>query len=51
MELYTTHGFSWENMLQKTSMKLKLTTDINMNLLFEGGISQCNHKYFKANNK
>ena len=48
-------GLAWEACLEKTGIKLKLITDVNILLIVEkgirGGICHAIHKYAKANNK
>ena len=48
-------GLAWEACLEKTGIKSKLITDVNILLIVEkgirGGICHAIHKYAKANNK
>lgn len=52
---YTLPGFSWDAMLKSTGVKLELLSDLKMvnfiNNGIRGGLSQCSHRYAKANNK
>merc|ERR1711984_54363 len=50
----TAHSLSWSACLKYTSVKLELSTDPNMNALFDqgliGGISFIGNQYARANN-
>lgn len=52
---FTTPGYSWDAMLKQTGVMIELLTDIDQVLFIErglrGGICQCSHRYFRANNK
>ena len=48
-------GLAWQTCLKKTEVKLELSTDYDMMLMIEKGISsgicEATHRYTKANNK
>ncbi|XP_066592945.1 uncharacterized protein [Prorops nasuta] len=52
---YTLPGFTWDAMLKHTGIRLELFTDVDMLLFIErgirGGLSQCSHRYERANNR
>ncbi|XP_011883678.1 PREDICTED: uncharacterized protein LOC105570839, partial [Vollenhovia emeryi] len=52
---YTLPGYTWDAMLKYTGVRFELLTDIDMLLFVErgvrGGLSQCSHRYARANNK
>ena len=52
---FTLPSFTWDAMLKYTSVRLELLTDVDMLLFVErgirGGLSQCSHRYVRANNK
>ena len=52
---YSSPGLSWDALLKKTGVELKLLTDYDMHLFIEkglrGGISMAAKRYSKANNK
>ena len=51
---YTSTGLSWDALLKKTNVNLKLLTDYDIHLMIErglrGGISMVSNRYAKANN-
>ena len=52
---YTSPGLSWDALLKKTNVRLRLLTDYDMHLFIEkglrGGISMSSKRYAKANNQ
>ncbi|XP_011858631.1 PREDICTED: uncharacterized protein LOC105556165 [Vollenhovia emeryi] len=52
---YTLPGYTWDAMLKYTGVRFELLTDVDMLLFVErgvrGGLSQCSHRYARANNK
>ncbi|XP_011858376.1 PREDICTED: uncharacterized protein LOC105555932 [Vollenhovia emeryi] len=52
---YTLPGYTWDAMLKYTRVRFELLTDVDMLLFVErgvrGGLSQCSHRYARANNK
>ncbi|XP_055839997.1 uncharacterized protein LOC129907698 [Episyrphus balteatus] len=52
---YTAPGLSWDAMFKVTKVELELLTDIEMYNFFQkgirGGLTQCSHRYSRANNK
>ena len=52
---FTLPSFTWDAMLKYTGVRLELLTDVDMLLFVErgicGGLSQCSHRYARANNK
>jgi hypothetical protein len=54
MYYYTAPGLAWDAMLKLTKIELELISDYEMLQMVKegirGGISQCSHRYVKANN-
>ncbi|RLU21131.1 hypothetical protein DMN91_005504 [Ooceraea biroi] len=52
---YTLPGYTWDAMLLYTGIEFELLTDVDMVRFVEhgvrGGLSQCSHRYARANNR